>query len=107
MQRVRAKHEASKVVMIGVLLAVFRFLPTRIYNKVLFKLINSVSEYDFPYYARDFIGIIKFSKGISKSYKNSYFETESIIEQFRRFKPYYLHVVAEVKKNRRKMGLKE
>ena len=98
------KQEARRVVLIGIkLFFAHLVLPRKYYNRFLNKQAKSISSLHL--YAEDLIGAIKFSKKISRNYKNSYAETENLVHQFSCFRPFYLNMVAEVKEQRKKFKL--
>ncbi len=100
------KQESPQIVLLGIKLFFARLLlPRKYYNRYLNEQVKKISRVSLPVYAKDLIGAIKFNKNISKNYKNSYLETEALLQQFAVFKPFYLNFVNEVKEQRRKFNL--
>lgn len=105
MKKKELGRETLKVILIGVVLAVLRWLPTRTYNRMLNRMMKSISVESFPLYGMDFVDIVKFTKSASKDYKNSFQEYEALSSQFRWLKPYYSLLASNVRNHRKKVGL--
>ena len=105
MKKKELRKETSKVILIGVVLAVLRWLPTRTYNRMLNKMVKSIHAEAFPMYAQDFVDTVKFSRKVSQGYKNSGAEYEALRNQFTCFKSVYALLSSNVRNYRKKVGL--
>jgi len=100
------KREAHGIVIIGVKLAFARFfLCQEKYNKYLYAQVKSISSLSFDLYASQLVECIKLTRKTSEKYRNTYLETESVVNRFPRLKPYYRNIMIMVKKHRQKCGL--
>ena len=99
------RRETSKVIIIGVTLAVLRWLPTENYNKILNSLVSTVNKEAMPLYLIDFVDIIKFSPKVSANYRSSSIEYEALKRLFPSLKNGYSVLSNKVVANRKKFGL--
>ena len=100
------KKEATGIVWLGIKLAFARiFLSQKRYNRYLNKMIKGMSDISFPLYAQMLTDCIKLTKKRSSQYQNLRLESEAVIQQFSRLKPYYKEVVSLIKAHRQKYGL--
>ena len=105
MQKKVLRREISKVILIGVILAVLRWLPTRNYNKLFNNLILTVNKEALPMYLIDFVDIIKFSPKVSAKYRSSSIEFSALKDTFPSLKSGYSVLSNKVVANRKKCGL--
>lgn len=96
------KSEAFKVLLIGLILAVVKFLPTQTYNNLLYSLIKTINKECLPMYAHDLIEVLKFSPQISKQYKSINEETGAIVKKYPLFSHFHDYVSLQVRYYRRK-----
>lgn len=105
MKNKQVRKETSKVILIGGVLAILRWLPVNTYNRMFAGLVKTLNTEVMPMYAVDFVDIVKFSRKTSKKYNNSFSETESLLSLFPQFKSVKQMLNANVRINRKKFGL--
>lgn len=102
MEKKIVRRETSKVLLIGLALAVTRFLPTQTYNDLLYSLIKTINKECLPMYAHDLIEVIKFSPQVSKQYKSINEEASAIVKKYPLFSHFHDYVSLQVRYYRKK-----
>ena len=105
MREYAIKQQASKVLLIGIKLAVLRWLPQRTYNRYLYSQMLKIDDDAFYYYVPNLLECIKLTKRHSSGYRNAHFEIEMVLNDMPLLKPYYNQVSNIVKKHRIKSRL--
>jgi len=97
---------SAKVVVIGVSLALFRFLPVNTYNSFMNWQLGWLGKDTLRLHALNLVDCIKLSKRQSARYKGTNEEVSGILKRMALLQPYRMRVYPFVAAHRRKSGLK-
>ena len=97
---------SAKVVVIGVSLALFRFLPANTYNSFMNWQLGWLGKDTLRFHAPNLVECIKLSKNVSAGYKNTNDEVNSLLKRMTLLQPYLMRVYPLVTAHRRRSGLK-
>ena len=102
----RQQHSSVKIILIGVALAVFRFMPVNIYNSFMNLLLRLLDRETLRYHSSNLIECIKFNKKCSAKYKNTNDEVAALLARMPALKLYKIRLFTSVTSHRRKSSLK-
>jgi hypothetical protein len=102
----RQQHSSVKVIIIGVALAIFRFLPVREYSNFMNWQLKWLDKNTLRYHSNNLIECIKLDKKESQEYKNTNDEVNSLLAHLNILQPYKMRIMPFVTSHRRKYGLK-
>lgn len=106
MEGIQVRQDASKVILIGISLIFARLvLPSKTYNRYVYKMLCSLSPTGISIHAVNFIDTMKFAKKDCVNFRNSDYQTDTMLKKMTLLKPYYRHVCKIVRSYRLKYRL--